>query len=185
MKVVLFDFFGVISSPVYKIVIEKYISPEQQDVWMKKLDELDTGEITEIQFAMMIANEATVPLESVQETVKSAPIVNNELLRYIDESLRPRIRVGLLTNIPRSLLSSIMGERLHQFEPVLVSSDLKLVKPDPAIFEIAIQRSGCSPEDIIFIDDSQKNIEVAASLGITAILYKGIDDLKNKIEPLL
>jgi len=48
-----------------------------------------------------------------------------------------------------------------QFKDVLVSGDEKLVKPDPAIFQLAIDRFCLIPEETVFIDDRLENIAAA------------------------
>lgn len=63
-------------------------------------------------------------------------------------------------------------EQFHPSEPVLqhfrdivVSGHARLVKPDPAIFNLAQQRFGHAPETMLFVDDNAANIASAAALG--------------------
>ena len=52
---------------------------------------------------------------------------------------------------------------------IVVSGEEKLIKPDPKIWQVLIDRYGILPEESIFIDDNAKNIEVAKSLGFYTI----------------
>lgn len=52
---------------------------------------------------------------------------------------------------------------------IVVSGEEKLIKPDPKIWQVMIDRYGILPEESIFIDDNTKNIEVAKSLGFYTI----------------
>ncbi len=47
----------------------------------------------------------------------------------------------------------------------IVSAEEGLIKPDPAIYEVALRRAGLEPQDLLFVDDSAPNIEAAAALG--------------------
>ena len=47
----------------------------------------------------------------------------------------------------------------------VVSADEGLIKPDPAIFHLALERTGMAPEDLLFVDDSPANIAAARTLG--------------------
>ena len=117
--------------------------------------------------------------------VKNAPVVNYELIDFIENKLKNKYKVGLLTNIPRSLIERIIPEKLNIFDLVFISSDLKLIKPSKEIFEVAIQKSGYQPNEILFIDDGEKNIEVAKSLGISVILYKDFPSFISELQKLL
>ncbi|MEY4731692.1 MAG: hypothetical protein RL681_638 [Candidatus Parcubacteria bacterium] len=183
MKVILFDFFGVISTPVYMQVIRKFVPAEGQAKWVRALDELDLGDLPEAKLQEGISAETQVPVASIRDVASHAPEVDQELLEYIRE-LKSRFAVGLLTNIPRTLLEDILKDDLALFDPAIISSDVHLVKPDPRIFELAIARAGCDPSDILFIDDSERNIEIAAQCGMIAVRYEGLGALEKTIEAL-
>ena len=57
------------------------------------------------------------------------------------------------------------------FKEKIVSGDVCLRKPDRGIFEYALERLQCKPEDCIFVDNSVKNLRVAEELGIKTILF--------------
>ena len=171
MKTILFDFFGVLSTPVYKKVIEKYVPQAEHAEWIQKLDPLDTGDLSEAELVKQISEKANVSEETIWTEVNNAPVVNVELFDYIQHDLKGKYQVGLLTNIPRSLIERIIPDKLAMFDVVLISSDLKLIKPSKEIFEVAIQRCGCSAHEILFIDDGEKNILAAKALGLHGIVY--------------
>ena len=54
---------------------------------------------------------------------------------------------------------------LDHFRDIVVSGREKLAKPDPAIFELAADRFGYDPQDMLFIDDNASNIAAAGKLG--------------------
>jgi 2-haloacid dehalogenase len=60
---------------------------------------------------------------------------------------------------------------LAWFEAVIVSGEERLVKPDPAIFRILVDRHGLDPATTVFVDDLARNVEAAASLGFRTILF--------------
>jgi 2-haloacid dehalogenase len=51
------------------------------------------------------------------------------------------------------------------FEDILVSGEVKLVKPDPAVFRLLLKRIHCKPKECLLVDDSLQNIEVAHKMG--------------------
>ena len=58
---------------------------------------------------------------------------------------------------------------LNGFKDVVVSAHERLIKPDPAIFELFLVRNGLKAEDCLFIDDSAANVATADSLGFDTI----------------
>lgn len=60
---------------------------------------------------------------------------------------------------------------LDTFDDCLVSADIGIVKPDPRIFNVLLDRHQLSPARALFIDDSARNIATATSLGLKAHLF--------------
>jgi 2-haloacid dehalogenase len=51
------------------------------------------------------------------------------------------------------------------FEDIVVSGEVKLIKPDPAIFRLLLQKTHQKPEECLLVDDSLQNIEAAQKMG--------------------
>jgi 2-haloacid dehalogenase len=70
---------------------------------------------------------------------------------------------------------------LDRFETILVSADVGLIKPDPAIFELLLARLGRTAADCLYIDDNPKNAAAAAALGFDAIAFERPDQLRRAL----
>ncbi len=70
------------------------------------------------------------------------------------------------------------------FDDFILSHEVHLTKPDSKIFEIAIQKSRCKPEEIVFIDDGFNNIRAALDLGIIGIRFVDINELIKSLHEL-
>ncbi|MBN1304808.1 MAG: HAD family phosphatase [Anaerolineales bacterium] len=64
---------------------------------------------------------------------------------------------------------------------ILVSGDVKLVKPDPQIFQVFLENIEYRPEECLFIDDSQVNIETAGRLGFDTVWYRTPEQLEAEV----
>jgi FMN phosphatase YigB (HAD superfamily) len=77
-------------------------------------------------------------------------------------------KVGMLTNIMPGFLNAMVQRsllpKLH-YDAIVDSSEVGCIKPEPKIYEIAQQRSGCPPEEILLIDDSRANLMAAEKAG--------------------
>lgn len=73
---------------------------------------------------------------------------------------------------------------LDLFRDIVVSGDEKLLKPEPAIFELLARRNGLSLTDSLFIDDSLKNVKGAEAVGMKGHHFTGPDSLQAELQRL-
>lgn len=73
------------------------------------------------------------------------------------------------------------AELFDRFRDVVVSGDEKLVKPDPAIYALALERFGLSGPDAVFVDDSPANVAGARDAGIHAVLFTGAEAFRAEL----
>jgi 2-haloacid dehalogenase len=69
-----------------------------------------------------------------------------------------------------------------RFRDIVVSGEEKLLKPDPALYYRALHRFGLKPEDALFIDDREINVEGAIAVGMHAHLFTSAEDLRARLE---
>ena len=73
---------------------------------------------------------------------------------------------------------------LEGMDGILISGDVKLGKPDPAIFREFLGRFSLAPEATVYIDDWDRNIAVATSLGMTAVRFVDAVQLRSELRLL-
>ena len=109
--------------------------------------------------------------------------LNAELTAYF-AGLRPAYRTGIISN-------SFVGARDRERErygfeqltdEIIYSHEVGISKPDPRIYELACERLGVLPEEMIFLDDVEPNVAAAQDLGAHGILFvsttQAITDIK-------
>jgi 2-haloacid dehalogenase len=69
-----------------------------------------------------------------------------------------------------------------RFRDILVSGEVKLLKPDPAIYFLALDRFRLRPDEALFIDDREINVEGARAVGMHAHLFTTAEDLHARLE---
>jgi 2-haloacid dehalogenase len=75
-------------------------------------------------------------------------------------------------------------EMFDRFRDIVVSGDEKLIKPDAAIYHLALDRFGLRAEESVFVDDNADNIAGAAALGMHAILFTDEPALRAELKTL-
>ena len=73
----------------------------------------------------------------------------------------------------------------HYFDHLYLSYQCKQMKPSPEIFRMMLEGQQSSPEETLFIDDGQKNIEAAKALGIQTLFPKNNEDWTKQLAKLL
>ena len=116
----------------------------------------------------------------------SADDVNWELLDYI-RSLHPRFKVGLLSNAWDDLREMMHNrwdiEKL--FDELIISAEVGIVKPDPRVFQLALERLGVQPLEAVFIDDMLVNVEAARQLGMAGIQFLDTQQTLAELQAML
>lgn len=87
--------------------------------------------------------------------------------------LRPRYRVGLLSNAWRSLRPTLHRWGIADaFDLIVISAEEGVMKPDPAIYRRLSERLGVPPEHTLFVDDFPQNVAAAQALGFQARQFR-------------
>jgi putative hydrolase of the HAD superfamily len=112
--------------------------------------------------------------------------LDEELLGLI-RALRRRMPVGMITNAWPEMLHWLEEEWkiAHLFDPLIISAEVGLAKPDPRIYRLALQQLRLQPGQVLFIDDFIENIAAAQDLGMQTHHFKEAARLILQLRPLL
>ena len=149
--------------------VERVMSDQTNGLW-------DMGEISDDAFYHHMLTELDQPLEKkaiIQKFVVDDFYVDQEMLALVRE-LRRSCTTALLSNFPAHV-HDFMKSSWHMdgaFDHIIVSADVKLIKPDPRIYQLTLERVGCRAQEAVFIDDRKINVDAAQALGIKGILFE-------------
>ena len=206
IKALIFDLGGVIVdldfSKFFKEVIE--VSPLHTpqsslllEFW-RQSEIYHQGKITNEDFYNQACELLQVCALNKEEFFKSFNSVishiNNDVLDLI-KSLKKtkKYKLILLSNVNEShwdyfinnfIKEKSEGDFVELFDDLLLSFQLFITKPNQEIYQIAIRRAGCHPDEIVFIDDGLKNIHSAEELGIHSIRYTKLSELRVELKKL-
>ena len=71
---------------------------------------------------------------------------------------------------------------LELFDGIILSGEVKLIKPEPEIFELCLQRIGKPADQCLFIDDSETNIDAAKAMGFDTVHFISPEHLKDELQ---
>ncbi len=73
-------------------------------------------------------------------------------------------------------------EFFNLFDEIILSGEVKLIKPEPEIYELCLQKIGKPANQCLFIDDSEPNIIAANKMGFDTVHFKSPEHLKNELQ---
>ena len=103
--------------------------------------------------------------------------LDGELIDYI-RRLHGHYQTAIISNALPGLMTLVTGKYpiADAFDVIVGSGDVKVAKPDPAIYRLALEQLGRQPAEAVFIDDSLPNIQGALAVGLHTIHYtRGTD----------
>lgn len=107
----------------------------------------------------------------------------NDSVALLEELRGNDTRLLALTNWSRETFPIALEryEFLSWFAGILVSGQEGLIKPDPAIYRLLIERFGIEPSRAVFVDDSPRNVEGARQVGLHALHFSGAAQLRSDL----
>lgn len=106
--------------------------------------------------------------------------LNEASVAYFAERAQQGHQLTLLSNAPAPISRRVRATpALAFFEHMIFSSDVKLVKPDAAIFELALKESGAAARSTTFVDDRLENVQAARRLGMDSVHFKHVSQMGN------
>jgi epoxide hydrolase-like predicted phosphatase len=203
VRAVISDFGGVLTTPLIQSFAayqeRSGIGPSELSAAMQRaadawggrhpLFELEKGEITEAEFLRRLEPElgGDAPLHGFRETYFTNLHPNARMIEYMRDLKRRGLRMALLTNNVREWephWRAKLPDIDEIFEVVVDSAFVGMRKPDPAIYELTLERLGddLHPSECLFVDDVAVNCVAARGLGMRAVQFLDSEQAIAEVE---
>ncbi len=151
---------------------------------------LDKGELTPAAYWKSLARDAgskvdAFTIERLQDVdIDMWDTVEERLLEWVQSLQTNGYKTALLANSHPRFVAHLRKNRpwLRLFDVCVFSSEVHLIKPDPAIFRYTLEKLGVEPSGVLFIDDRFSNVSVARTLGIEAIKFSSLVQLNKDLK---
>ena len=160
--------------------------------WEASRDPYDRGDVTAEEYWLKLAGETNTSLDGRQiEILRQVEVEiwahpNPGMLDWVSQLRAGGIKTGLLSKMPWDLVKHVRANSpwMDNFTFKTLSAEVKLIKPDAAIYERSLHGLGVSAEEALFVDDRENNIRAARALGMHAIQFQSIAELKEDLKAL-
>lgn len=187
IQAVIFDCFGVLATDGWLPFRDKHFGdkPDLLEEARAHNVRVDSGLMSYDDFILWLADTTKVPFGDIKRLIEGN-VPNEPLFEYIRDVISPKFKVGLLSNAGANWLGDMFEPwQIALFDQVVLSYELGAVKPDPIMYETIAMRLGVLPEEAVFVDDRVEFVAGAQQVGMQAIHYRDISQVRTDLEAIL
>jgi putative hydrolase of the HAD superfamily len=150
-------------------------------------DQVQVGSATSDEFWAAIAAEPGVGAEGLadfRQRFWSGDRLDNDLVALLRALKEDGYLLGLLSNNPASLRKRAEELMPGLFHSMVISGSDGVMKPEPVIYSLAVERLGVKAGEAVFVDDAERNVIGARNAGLQALLFHGLAPLRRDLQDL-
>jgi putative hydrolase of the HAD superfamily len=160
------------------------------ELWERNRGPFDRGDLTPEVYWTMLAKDAhtEITAQRLQEICELDTAmwsnVNTGMVEWALELRSLGLKVGLLSNMHPAMVTYCREHFLwlKNFDFLTFSGDIRLIKPDPAIYQYTLRGLGVTASEALFLDDREVNVQAARKLGIHALRFQSATQLRNDLQ---
>jgi putative hydrolase of the HAD superfamily len=192
LRAVIFDYGMVLSGPpdpAARAQLERITglpASRFDELYWADRDAFDSGALTGQMFWQRIAKQAGLAPNAklidklVHWDVRMWMTANRAMLAWQLELKRRGLLTAIVSNMGDTIHRAMVSEFawLSRFDVLVWSYQLRITKPDAAIYRYALERLGTRPEEALFVDDRKPNVDAAVQMGMKGIVFTNVDHLR-------
>jgi len=182
---IIFDCFGVLYQGSIAHLYE--LTPESKRSQLADLSlSSDYGYISADEFLQQVVELTGKTAAELTEIMQTDHVRNQAMVDYV-RTFKGHYKVGLLSNVGRGVMERLFtpSELDELFDEVVLSSEVGMIKPDPAIYTLTADRLGLEPAECVMVDDLVANIEGAESTGMHGVVFTTTSKCRQDMSTLL
>jgi putative hydrolase of the HAD superfamily len=194
---VIFDLGGVVIEWNPDRIIEAYYADPALRALLKSelfrhpdwLD-LDRGTLHEPELIVRLAQRTGRPAEELaglMDAVRASLHAREDTVALLDKLFARGVPLYCLSNMSSSTFAHLRERHSFWgvFRGIVISGDVRLMKPEPEIFQLLLQRYALPAAQTVFVDDNEPNVVAARALGLHAVWFKDARQCEMELEKLL
>ena len=145
-----------------------------------------SGQVSEREVWQAVASQFGLTDEQTWELQRdfwSCEQLNTEFVEFL-KSLRPQYRMAILSNA-WSDARSFHNAKFHfdsWVDITIYSAEVKLLKPDPHIYQLALSQLNLAANECVFVDDKLSNVHATQAIGIQGVWYRNTEQAMSDIQ---
>ena len=196
IEAVILDYGKVLSNPEDPEAQRELIAlaglegPDFDRYYWRHRNAYNQGHLNGRAYWEKIASDAgcSFTLEQIEELIETDVLMwaslNEEMLCWVIALQKANIKTAILSNMCEDCLAYMRREFewLGRLQQLTWSCELGICKPDPAIYLHTCRELKVAPQQALFLDDLPENITSAAQVGLIAIQFENVEQLRRDLE---
>jgi putative hydrolase of the HAD superfamily len=167
------------------------ISPARfRELYEKNRRAYDRGDLTPERYWFSFADELGVALAAHEiQTLRDWDAemwssTNAEMIEWLRTVHLEGVRTALLSNMHADMVAKVRHDFdwTSNFDCMIFSYEVRAAKPEARIYELCLKGLGTAAHNTVFVDDREINVKAAQELGIPAIRFESIAQLRDELE---
>lgn len=196
IKNIIFDFGNVlVEYNIKEFMVKKGMSPDMIKRLLKASimgpfwDEFDRGVLTEdeaFEGFLSIDPEIGEELHTVFDNIHGMLTKRDFATDWIKDLKQTGYNVYYLSNYSKKAFEECADsvDFIEYMDGGIMSHQVLMIKPDPNIYKLLLNRYNLKPEECLFVDDTPQNVEVSQTLGMKGIVYTNKEDVDSYISEI-
>jgi putative hydrolase of the HAD superfamily len=112
--------------------------------------------------------------------------IDEEMVKWLDRLRQAGFKTAVLSNMHHDMTVYVRRNLpwLQRVDCAVLSAELFLIKPDPAIYQRCLDCLELQPSEALFIDDREPNVAAARAVGIVAVRFESVERLRADVASL-
>jgi len=158
-------------------------------IYVASRNPYDSGDVSAEEYWRQFAKSAGVEVnDSMVEKLRDWDLemwssINSKMVEWLAAIHFAGFKTALLSNMQSDMASHARKhfDWLHHFDHLVLSCEAHAIKPDLAIYHRCLAALGVPPSETLFIDDREKNIEAAQTVGIVGLSFQSTEKLYDDL----
>ena len=197
MRNVIFDIGGVILEWNPDVILRSYTDDAELRATLRAALfehpdwlQLDRGTLTETDVLARLETRTRIPrtkLAGLLDAVRASLKPKMATLALLESLAQRQVPLYCLSNMSAVTFAHLREQHVfwERFRGIVISGEVKMMKPEPEIYEYLLRRYGISASETIFIDDHPANVRGARAIGLRTILFRDARQCERELDELL
>ena len=159
--------------------------------YFQERDAYDRGDLSTAAYWSKVARDSAPVDRQLADMLSAWDIemwsdINRDMTDWLDALRSAGLKTAVLSNMPPDMAQHARGSFpwLQHLDCVILSCEVGVIKPDPAIYRHCVEGLGLAPAEACFIDDKEVNVKAARDAGLHALRFESVESLRRDLPSL-